>query len=80
MFGIERRAHDAVVSRALSTILCGGNTNLTRALGEHQLLDLERAAFMDLVKTEATFKRIDHMVQYGKPFREKVSGTDSPQT
>ncbi len=73
-------AHDAVVSRALSTVLCGGNTNLTRALTEQQLLDLERTAFMDLVKTEATFKRIDHMVEHGKPFREpheKVSGTDS---
>jgi 3-hydroxyacyl-CoA dehydrogenase len=71
--------HDAVVSRALATVLCGGNTNLTRALTEHQLLDLERAAFMDLVKTEATFKRIDHMVEHGKPFREKVSETDSPR-
>ncbi len=65
-------AHDAVVSRALSTVLCGGNTNIIRALGEHQLLDLERAAFMELVKTEATFKRIDHMVEHGKPLREPV--------
>ncbi len=63
-------AHDAVVSRALSTVLCGGNTNIIRALGEQQLLDLERAAFMELVKTDATFKRIDHMVEHGKPFRE----------
>ncbi len=74
--------HDAVVSRALSTVLCGGNTNMIRALSEQQLLDLERAAFMELVKTEATFKRIDHMVEHGKPFREplaeKVSGTNSP--
>jgi 3-hydroxyacyl-CoA dehydrogenase len=64
--------HDAVVSKALSTVLCGGNTNLTRALGEQQLLELERAAFMELVKTEATFKRIDHMVEHGKPFREPM--------
>ncbi len=65
--------HDAVVSRALSTVLCGGNTNMMRALGEQQLLDLERAAFMELVKTEATFKRIDHMVEHGKPFREPIA-------
>ena len=64
--------HDAVVSRALSTVLCGGNTNMTRALSEQQLLELERAAFMELVKTEATFKRIDHMVEHGKPFREPI--------
>ena len=78
-------AHDAVVSKALSTVVCGGNTNITRALSEQQLLDLERAAFMELIKTEATLKRIDHMVQYGKPFREpvapqKVPGTKSQQT
>ncbi len=45
---------------------------MMRALGEQQLLELERAAFMELVKTEATFKRIDHMVEHGKPFREPV--------
>jgi 3-hydroxyacyl-CoA dehydrogenase len=62
--------HDAVVSKALSTVLCGATTNLTRALSEQRLLALERAAFMELIKTEATFKRIDHMVEHGKPFRE----------
>jgi 3-hydroxyacyl-CoA dehydrogenase len=65
--------HDAVVSRALSTVLCGGNTNVTHALSEQQLLELERTAFMELVKTEATFKRIDHMVEHGKPFREPIA-------
>jgi 3-hydroxyacyl-CoA dehydrogenase len=65
--------HDAVVSRALSTVLCGGNTNMTHALSEQQLLELERALFMELVKTEATFKRIDHMVKHGKPFREPIA-------
>ena len=62
--------HDAVVSKTLSTVVCGGETNLIRALGEPQLLDLERAAFMELVKTEATLRRIDHMVTHGKPLRE----------
>ena len=65
--------HDAVVSKALSNVLCGGNTNITRALSEQQLLKLERTAFMELVKTEATFKRIDHMVEHGKPFREPIA-------
>ncbi len=64
--------HDLVVSKALSTVLCGGNTNITRSLGEQQLLKLERAAFMELIKTEATFKRIDHMVEHGRPFREPI--------
>jgi 3-hydroxyacyl-CoA dehydrogenase len=64
--------HDVVVSHALSTVLCGGNTNMLRAVSEQRLLDLERAAFMGLVKTEATFKRIDHMVEHGKPSREPI--------
>ena len=42
-------------------------------LGEQQLLELECAAFMELVKTEATFKRIVHMVEHGKPFREPIA-------
>jgi 3-hydroxyacyl-CoA dehydrogenase len=71
--------HDAVVSRALSTVLCGGNTDITRAVSEQQLLELERAAFMELVKTETTFQRIDHMVEHGKPFREPIaSGVGQP--
>jgi 3-hydroxyacyl-CoA dehydrogenase len=65
--------HDAVVSKALSNVLCGGHTNMIRAVGEQPLLDLERAAFMELVQTEATFKRIDHMVEFGKPFREPIT-------
>jgi 3-hydroxyacyl-CoA dehydrogenase len=68
-------AHDAVVSRALANVLCGGNTHLAKALSEQQLLDLERAAFMELVQTEATFRRIDHMIQHGKPFREPIERT-----
>ena len=72
--------HDLVVSKALSTVLCGGNTNLIRPLGEQELLDLERAAFMDLIKTEATFKRIDHMVEHGKPFREPIAHVDEQAT
>jgi 3-hydroxyacyl-CoA dehydrogenase len=65
--------HDAVVSKALSNVVCGGNTNIIRALGEQHLLELERAAFMELVQTEATFKRIDHMVEHGKPLREPIA-------
>jgi 3-hydroxyacyl-CoA dehydrogenase len=68
--------HDAVVSKALAEVLCGGNTNLTRAISEQQLLDLEHTAFMELVKTEATLKRIDHMVEHGKPFREPIARGD----
>jgi 3-hydroxyacyl-CoA dehydrogenase len=65
--------HDLVVSKALSMVLCGGSTNLVRACTEQRLLDLERAAFMELIKTEATFKRIDYMVEFGKPLREPIS-------
>ena len=45
--------------------------------GEQQLLDLDAApAFMKLVKTEATFNCIDHMIEHGKPFREPIAHAD----
>ena len=67
------------VSTALSTVLCGGSTNIMRAVSEQQLLDLE-PAFMELVKTEATLKRIDHMVEHGKPFRKPIARADQHAT
>src|SRR5271165_454346 len=61
--------HDAVVNAALAEVVCGGDADLTDTLTEQQLLDLERAAFMRLVKTPATLARIEHVLETGKPLR-----------
>lgn len=61
--------HDVVVSRILAQVLTGGNTDIQDALTEQQILDLELAGFMELVKTKGTIERIEHMLQTGKPLR-----------
>ena len=61
--------HDEVVNLALAEAVCGGDADLTDTLTEQQMLDLERAAFMRLVKTPATLARIEHVLETGKPLR-----------
>jgi 3-hydroxyacyl-CoA dehydrogenase len=61
--------HDVVVSRVLAQVLSGGNTDISDSISEQQLLDLELAGFMELVKTKGTIARIEHMLQTGKPLR-----------
>jgi 3-hydroxyacyl-CoA dehydrogenase len=61
--------HDMVVGEALATVLSGGPTDLTEAVSEEQLLQLEHDCFMELVKTKGTVARIEHMLETGKPLR-----------
>jgi 3-hydroxyacyl-CoA dehydrogenase len=62
-------AHDALVARHLAEILTGGDTDPTRAVGEDELLALERRAVMALIRTPATLARMEHMLETGKPLR-----------
>ncbi len=61
--------HDVVVSKILAQVLTGGNIDMQDSLNEQQILDLEVAGFMELVKTKGTIARIEHMLQTGKPLR-----------
>ncbi len=61
--------HDVVVSRVLAQVLSGGDTDISDSITEQQLLELELAGFMELVKTKGTIARIEHMLQTGKPLR-----------
>ncbi len=61
--------HDAVVSRRLATVVTGGDTDPTETVTEDRLYELEREAFLDLVRTPATLARIEHMLETGKPLR-----------
>ena len=63
-------AHDEVVADALAEVLTGGPAaDPTEPVGEEEMLILERAAFMQLVKTEATLARMEHTLETGKPLR-----------
>jgi 3-hydroxyacyl-CoA dehydrogenase len=61
--------HDAVVSLQLAKVLSGGDTDITETVTEDELLELERDAFMTLVRNADTLARIEHMLETGKPLR-----------
>lgn len=61
--------HDVVVSKVLAGVLSGGDTDMSEALTEQQVLDLEHEGFMELVKTKGSLDRIEHMLETGKPLR-----------
>ncbi|AWK88893.1 3-hydroxyacyl-CoA dehydrogenase/enoyl-CoA hydratase family protein [Azospirillum thermophilum] len=61
--------HDKVVCSALAEILTGGDADISKPVGEDDLLRLERKAFMELVRTPGTIDRIEHMLTTGKPLR-----------
>ena len=61
--------YDRVVSAAVAKVLTGADTDMLIELTEDDLYDLEREAFMGLVKTPGTLARIEHMLMTGKPLR-----------
>jgi 3-hydroxyacyl-CoA dehydrogenase len=61
--------HDLVVGAELAGVLSGGDADIIDIVHEDDVLTLERAAFMKLMKTPATLARIEHMLVTGKPLR-----------
>ncbi len=61
--------HDVTVSGELARVLTGGDTDILDTVKESRILDLEREAFMRLLKTSGTLARIEHMLETGKPLR-----------
>ncbi len=62
-------AYDVEISRQLAFVLSGGDTDITRPLGEQDLLNLELDAFLTLVQQPGTLARLEHMLKTGKPLR-----------
>tara|TARA_A100001015_G_C15041304_1_gene739837 strand:- start:1459 stop:3849 length:2391 start_codon:yes stop_codon:yes gene_type:complete len=61
--------HDAVISQHVAEVLSGGDTDITEEITEQQLLDLERAVFMKMVRHPDSLDRIEHMLKTNKPLR-----------
>lgn len=62
--------YDGTVSAALADVLTGGeNGDWTKPVSEDDILALELAAFMRLVRNAGTLARIEHMLEKGKPLR-----------
>ena len=61
--------YDAVIAKALAVVLSGGDTDITETLNETDVLALEHAQFMQLVRNPETLARVSHMLETGKPLR-----------
>jgi 3-hydroxyacyl-CoA dehydrogenase len=61
--------HDYLIGGKIAEVICGGNVEAGSLVDEQWLLDLERKHFMELLATEKTQARIEHMLKTGKPLR-----------
>jgi 3-hydroxyacyl-CoA dehydrogenase len=57
------------VSKALASVLCGGEGDFTTLTGEERILEMERREFMRLIHMPESIARIGHMLETGKPLR-----------
>jgi 3-hydroxyacyl-CoA dehydrogenase len=61
--------HDYLIATKIAEVMCGGEVEGGSLVDEQWFLDLERRHFMELIATEKTQARIDHMLKTGKPLR-----------
>jgi 3-hydroxyacyl-CoA dehydrogenase len=62
-------AYDMVVADELAGVLSGGEADIIDDVTEQEILALERAAFIRLIRNEGTMARIETMLTTGKPLR-----------
>ncbi len=61
--------YDVTIAKKLAWVIAGGNVSFGTEVDEQYLLDLEREAFLSLVKEPKTQARMQHMLVKGKPLR-----------
>jgi 3-hydroxyacyl-CoA dehydrogenase len=61
--------HDYLIGSKIASVMCGGDVDGGSLVDEQWLLDMERSHFMELIATEKTQARIEHMLKTGKPLR-----------
>ena len=61
--------HDVVVTKELSHILSGGDTDPTETVSDEKILEMEREGILRLMRTEGTMDRVEHMLTKGRPLR-----------
>jgi 3-hydroxyacyl-CoA dehydrogenase len=61
--------HDYLIGSKIAHVMCGGELTPGSLVDESWFLDLERAAFIELLATEKTQARIEHTLKTGKPLR-----------
>ena len=66
--GGQASDHDVRIGHALARVLAGGD-GPPREVSEQDVLDLEREAFLSLLGTKETQRRIEYTLKTGKPLR-----------
>jgi len=61
--------YDYNIGCRVAETMCGGDVETGSLVDETWLLDLERRNFMELLATDKTQARIEHMLKNGKPLR-----------
>jgi 3-hydroxyacyl-CoA dehydrogenase len=61
--------HDYLIGSKVAEVMCGGDVEGGSLVDENWFLELERRHFMELLATEKTQARIEHMLKNGKPLR-----------
>lgn len=61
--------HDAVIANKLAWVLSGGDITEPTWVPEEYILELERAAFLELVHEPKTLDRLAYMIENNKPLR-----------
>ncbi len=61
--------HDYDIGCRIAEIICGGDVEGGSLVDEQWILDLERKHFLELVATDKTKARVEHMLKTGKPLR-----------
>jgi len=61
--------YDVEISRKVAYVLCGGDLTQTQEVDEQYLLEIEKEAFLDLLKNQKTMERIQYMLMNNKPLR-----------
>ncbi|HSP17701.1 MAG TPA: 3-hydroxyacyl-CoA dehydrogenase/enoyl-CoA hydratase family protein [Thermoanaerobaculia bacterium] len=73
IYGLQQGAYmseyDALISKRLASILCGGDLSSGQWVSEQFILDLEREVFVALCREPKTQERIQAMLATGKPVR-----------
>ena len=68
-WGHYATSYDGVIAGHVARILTGGNLSLPQWVPEEYVLNLEKVAFLDLLKQDKTHERIEALLRTGKPKR-----------
>ncbi|MGG1660622.1 3-hydroxyacyl-CoA dehydrogenase NAD-binding domain-containing protein [Brevibacillus sp. NRS-1366] len=61
--------HDELIANKIAYVMSGGNLPAGTEVTEAYILELEKEAFLELIKTQKTQERMQHMLTKNKPLR-----------